>query len=235
MECRICAGELKSLGTVPFDKNNADVPVVNNTPIEYFKCSKCYCIVCPEMLNWTPAQLGAFIYNSKYEVYDPDYKTGARAKEYADFLRGLLPNFKGRHLDYGSGEGLLSKELGWLSTNYDPFSNTERPTGLFHLITAVEVFEHSTDLDSVIKDMIQYLDKRGAIYFSTKLSSKDIKANTDWSYVAPRNGHINIQSRESLIILAKKNNLFFDSMNDGSHVLQFTRNNFKDLQRGTWW
>lgn len=233
MKCNICNGDVKLLGTVPFDKNNADIPIVNTMPIEYYKCSKCYNITCPEMIGWTSDQLGAFIYNSKYALYDPDYYSGLRAKDYAKYFKDLLRGFNGKHLDYGSGGGLLSKELGWNSTNYDPFSSTTKPTGLFNLITAIEVVEHSQDLDIVIKDMLQYLDKRGAILFSTSLSGK--AAGIEWSYIAPRNGHINIQSKESLKLLAIKNGMFFDSIAENVHLLQSTRNNFKDLQRGMKW
>ena len=233
MICKICESLLVSMGSVPFDRNNAGVPIVNLQPIEYFKCPKCFCITSPDMLSWTPAQLEAFVYNDKYVKYDPDYANGERAKDYARFLKELLPNFKGRHLDYGSGQGLLCKELGWESFNYDPFSSTVKPAGIFKFITAVEVFEHSSDLDATIKDMLQYLDKRGTIYFSTRLATKD--SDFSWGYIAPRNGHINIQSKESLKLLATRNNLFFGSLNDGSHLLQSTRNNFKDIQRGMMW
>lgn len=232
MTCKICGGITTSLGTVPFDTNNSGVPVVKIHPIEYVKCTKCYSISSPEMLSWTPDQLAHFVYNQDYIKYDPDY-TGFRAEDYGQFLQKLLPKGVQKHLDYGSGCGGLSEILNWHSENYDPYSSTKRPVGHFNLITAIEVFEHSTDLDRTIKDIMQYLDRRGAIFFSTSLADKNTKI--DWSYIAPRNGHINIQSKESMKILARNNGLFFDSIKENIHVLQRTRNDFKDLQRGTKW
>lgn len=233
MTCKICGSKLELLGSVPFDKNNADVPIVDTTPMDYYKCTKCYNIICPEIVSWTLDQIGSTIYNEEYIKYDPDYKNGVRAKDYAQFLIKMLGSFKGRHLDYGSGEGLLAKELNWDSTNYDPYSSTDKPIGLFNLITAIEVIEHSSDLDFVIKDMLQYLDKRGVILFSTTLVDKNTPLSC--GYISPRNGHINMQSKESLKVLAIKNNMFFDSIAGNIHLFQSTRNNFKDLQRGMRW
>lgn len=229
MTCKICGGKTTSLGSIPFDSNNANMPIVDETPVEYTKCTKCYNIVCPEMLSWPPDQLRLKVYNQDYIKYDPDYTTGVRAGDYGKYIKGLLPNYRGRHLDYGSGGGLLSKYLGWNSTNYDPYANNIKPTGLFKFITVIEVIEHSTDLEVTIKDIVQYLDKRGVIFMSTCLADKDTPIS--WAYIAPRNGHINIQSVQSMKIIATKYSLFFNSISENIHVLQATRNDFKDLQR----
>lgn len=234
MICTICAGKLESLGYVPFDKNNADIPIVDVTPIEYVKCSKCYNITCPEMISWSSEKLGATVYNDEYVKYDPDYANGERAKDYGRFIKGLLPAFKDTHLDYGSGAGSLSKELGWKSANYDPFSGTTLPEGIFKFITLIEVVEHSPDVVELFNNVIKYLDKkRGVIMISTCLATKD--TDITWPYIAPRNGHINIQTQESMKLIASKHNMFFNSITENIHFIQSTRNNFKDIQRGMRW
>lgn len=226
MACPICGGTEISLGTVPFDRNNAGVPMVNVTPMEYHQCTKCYFLYCPEMLGWTPEDLGNKVYNEEYVNYDPDY-TGLRPRNYADYFSASIHASRAskfRHLDYGSGGGIMSDELnkrGWNSAPYDPYSHREPPVGKFKLITAIEVFEHSLNVDGTIKDILQYLDSGGVIIFSTQLADADTKI--DWWYIGARNGHISILSKESMKILAIRNGLYFSSLNPGIHVLQRNR------------
>lgn len=234
MTCHICASPTVSLGTRPFDTNNAAVSIVDETPIEYTKCTKCFNIVAPEMCSWSVADLSATVYNEDYVKYDPDYANGERARDYSRFIKGLLPTFKDTHLDYGSGAGSLSKELGWKSANYDPFSSTTLPEGIFKFITLIEVVEHSPDVIELFNNVIKYLDKkRGVVMISTCLATKD--TDITWPYIAPRNGHINIQTQESMKLIASKHNMFFNSITENIHFIQSTRNNFKDIQRGMRW
>lgn len=63
MSCEFCGGVCFLLGSIPFDRNNAGVPVINsNTPMEYFKCNKCHSITCPEMQRWNSVD-GPLTYN----------------------------------------------------------------------------------------------------------------------------------------------------------------------------
>ena len=232
MSCPICGGIEVSLGTVPFDRNNAGVPVVNMTPMEYHRCTTCNFIYCAEMLAWTPEDLGAKVYNEEYIKYDPDY-TGLRPRNYADYFCAAIPPSKAktfRHLDYGSGQGIMCDELnkrGWNSAPYDPYSHKEPPVGKFKLITAIEVFEHSLNVDNTIKDIVQYLDRGGVIIFSTQLA--DFNTTIDWWYIGARNGHISILSALSMKMLAIRNNLYFSSLNQGIHILQRNRRDAHNL------
>jgi hypothetical protein len=232
MICPICLEYSKLLGSIAFDRNNAGVPVINTSLIDYYKCSSCYFVYCPEMLSWTPDILGDIVYNEDYIKYDPDY-TDVRPKNYAVFFRdtfnGRTPG-RVRHLDYGSGSGIMSDQLikyGWNSDSYDPYVSTFKPIGRYDFVTAIEVFEHSLDIDTTIKDIKSYLTPKGVIVFSTQLATKD--TTIDWWYIGARNGHIGILSKESLKILAIRNNLYFSSLNDGIHILQPNKNNLRDM------
>ena len=235
MQCSICSESLVLLGTVPFDRNNAGVAIVDTTPMDYYKCSSCDFICCPEMLCWTPEQFAEKVYNAEYVKYDPDY-LGTRPKNYAKMLREILPGRLPRlkHLDYGSGAGIMSKELQarhWNSSYYDPYSSPEKPTGAFNFITAIEVFEHSNNIDATIKDIKSMLDvRKGVVLFSTLFA--DEHTNIDWWYIGARNGHIGILSEKSMKLLAIRNGLFLSSLSVGVHCLQSSRNNLKDLSRG---
>lgn len=232
MKCKICLGELKYIGSVPFDRNNQEIPIIDNTPMEYYQCRKCDAICCPEMLKWSTKKLSEKIYNQDYIKYDPDY-LDVRPKNYANALIGLFGNKKPKHLDYGSGAGVMVEELkryGWDSVGYDPYSNNKKPTDRFQFISAIEVVEHSSDIDKTIKDMKQYLHSDGFIGFSTLLAIPNI--GIDWTYIGARNGHINIQSEKSINIIAKNNGLHFHSTSINFHILQRKKDNFRKMIYG---
>jgi 2-polyprenyl-6-hydroxyphenyl methylase/3-demethylubiquinone-9 3-methyltransferase len=232
MNCVICLGELKLLGSVGFDRNNADIPVINSTEVHYYKCAECNFVCAPEMLSWSTEKLGREVYNEDYIKYDPDY-IETRPKNYSKFLLNNIRSSsvqKIKHLDYGSGLGVLSAELiknKWNSTSYDPFSNPVKPPGRFNFITAIEVFEHSNNIDTTIKDIKSLLENNGVVLFSTLLANS--ATTIDWWYIGARNGHIGILSEKSLKIVATRNNLFFSSISDGLHILQSQRSNKKDV------
>jgi 2-polyprenyl-6-hydroxyphenyl methylase/3-demethylubiquinone-9 3-methyltransferase len=180
------------------------------------------------MLIWTPEQLGIEVYNDTYVNYDPDYKEVRPSNWAHTFYSSIdyryLKNI--RHLDYGGGSGIMSKILknrNWESTSYDPYyENNVRPQGKYNLITAIEVVEHALDIRKTLDDIISFLDKTGVLVFSTLLANK--KTDIDWWYIGARNGHISILSVDSLKLLAKERNMYFQSINEGLHILQPTRN-----------
>lgn len=231
MKCYICNGELNLLGSIPFDKNEGILPCVDTTPIEYHKCSKCNFICSLELLQWSAEKFKEKVYNEDYSKVDTGYG-GVRAANNVELIRQICRN-RVSHLDYGSGEGHLSDLLvkeGWDSTYYDPYTHPNRPKGKFKLITAIEVFEHSTNIFDTVKDIKSFLDRDGVILFTTRLA--DETTPIDWWYICARSGHIGILSQESLKIVAQRNNLFVSSADELVHILQPSRNNIKQLTRG---
>lgn len=233
MSCTICSGtKIVSLGSVPFDRNNADVPIKNYTLMEYLRCNNCNFVYCPEMLSWTAKDLGDKVYNEDYIKYDPDY-VEIRPKNYAKIFADLpaISTSNIKHLDYGSGSGVMSNELrkrGWNSSCYDPYSSSTKPTSKFNFITAIEVFEHSLNINDTVTDIKNLLDvPTGVICFSTQFANSS--TNIDWWYIGARNGHISILSEESMKIIATRHNLFFSSINQGIHLLQSKRSNYRGL------
>lgn len=232
LNCYICGGGMESIGFVPFDRNNSNQPIVNDTPVEYHKCNKCHCVLCLDMLTWSPEKLGKEVYNDSYPLFDPDY-ISTRPANYAKYLTDTIPAIfrsKIRHLDYGSGTGVMSnilKSSKWDSEGYDPFSSPNRPNRKFNFITCIEVLEHSTNSFNTLEDIVSMLDSNGVLMLSTLLSDKS--TTIDWWYIGARNGHINIMSKESMLILAKKYHLFFSSLSPNLHIFQRARSNMKNV------
>lgn len=178
-------------------------------------------------MNWTNDEFHSRIYNEDYAIVDPDY-LNKRPEFNFSLLERFFKNVKNviTHLDYGGGNGSLSKKLveaGWNSKSYDPFSETENNISnieKFNLITAFEVFEHAPNPNLLMEKIINLINDDGVVILSTLINDGNIKVNQrlDWWYASPRNGHVSLFSLKSLKILGEKYNFNFASMGVGYHV-----------------
>ena len=179
----------------------------SGTAVYYFLCDECGFCFAPEFRAWTPANFRERIYNEEYVRVDPDY-VERRPRAMADVLRGLFPALPAtaRHLDFGSGNGSMTRllrEAGWNSVAHDPFDPATSGSidgGPFELVSAFEVFEHSQDVPALARDVATLVADEGLIALSTMLSDGALKRGRrlDWWYAAPRNGHISLFSASSL-------------------------------------
>ncbi|MEI6762287.1 MAG: class I SAM-dependent methyltransferase [Betaproteobacteria bacterium] len=233
--CPVCNSVAQLLDVVDFNKSCEEargkfLPLTGRS-IYYASCASCGFVFAPEMHQWSAQEFAQHVYNDAYIDVDPDYaeaRPAANAAALADMFKGKSNGI--RHLDFGAGQGLLSAKLaakGWNSSAYDPFVNTTTALsslGKFHLITAYEVFEHSPDVQKLMKDIKSLLADDGIVLFSTLLSDQQITPNArlNWWYAAPRNGHISLFNGQSLHLLALQHGLQLGSFSAGFHVL-FTK------------
>jgi hypothetical protein len=232
--CPICSSASPFLESLDLNKSCADVsqpqPVFPRSghAIDYHLCTNCGFCFAPEIMRWTEDNLRTKIYNEDYIRVDPDY-VEKRPDDYAVTLPKVFPWMGSnlRHLDFGGGDGRLSRKLcefGWDSRVYDPFGGdgllATPPTGLFELITAIEVFEHSQDPHQMLNRLASLLAPDGVIFFSTSVSDREHLATRGlkWWYAAPRNGHISLYSRNALKILGRQHGLLCTSLSDNNHV-----------------
>lgn len=229
--CPICEQPCTLLDVVDFNKSCAEGRGIflelSGIPIYYAICSNCRFCFAPELTKWTPGQFKEQIYNDQYIAIDPEYRD-ARPRLCAEHLMAIFGEQADqiRHLDYGGGNGLLSRllcEADWTSMSYDPHdrrSATLDGASRFDLITAFEVFEHASDIHQVMTELRGLLTPNGLIVFSTTLSDGNILEHRrlDWWYASPRNGHISLFSRHSLAILARRYKLNFASFTSDLHV-----------------
>jgi hypothetical protein len=118
----------------------------------------------------------------------------------------------GRMLDYGGGEGLLTRILrdhGFDAYNYDPYSISNLSFGFnlesildndrFSVISIIEVLEHLTNPREALGDLLK---KTSTVFLSiTTIPSDDVNPNTVpvWDYYALAEGqHINFPSQSGL-------------------------------------
>jgi glycosyltransferase involved in cell wall biosynthesis len=230
--CPICASPANVLDTVDFNKsceeqNGVTMPP-SGRPVQYYLCNNCEFCFAAELCDWSIKQFADNIYNDEYATFDPDY-IDVRPRLNAENIVLMLGKQKSRinHLDYGGGNGLLSRlllEQNFNSTSYDPFVNDQafkQSLGKFNLITAFEVFEHVPSVHSLMSDLKSLLADDGLILFSTVLSDGHIQPSKrlTWWYAAPRNGHISLFSRKSLATLASQEHFELASCTDGFHAL----------------
>lgn len=197
MNCPICNDNMKLLFTVSFRYSLSGMA-------DYFQCISCGYIKAPLFDNWTE-KAWKQIYNEKYHLVD----TGAKVRQYR-YANMINTYFFDYHLDYGSGEGLVSKILsqsGRNSYSYDPFykNDKELPNIKFDFVSAIEVLEHLTNPNMLFKqiDDMTYINCK--MLATTKLSSSFTKPIEKFWYVNPYAGHICFYTDKSLQILAENN------------------------------
>jgi len=212
--CPICGRPTEILDVVDFNKSCIEAQgaylQLSGKPIYYNRCTDCGFALAPEMWGWSREDFSEHVYNADYKIVDPEYDA-VRPEANVQFIETLFPDAAAggaKHLDYGSGSGLLVDRLqakGWTSTAYDPFVHgEERPTGKFDLITAFEVFEHVSSVETLMRDLKALAADEAIILFSTVISDPYIAVNRrlDWWYASPRNGHISLYTADSLKRLA---------------------------------
>lgn len=224
MNCPICQGHGDHNADIPFSKS-CEVFDSAGELIEYLTCRECGFSWAPELCAKDKDWFSVNIYNADYHLFDPEYDGARAARQAQNIIYAYHWARKQiRHLDFGSGNGLLTERLkraGFDSVAYDPFVHLEAPAGRFNLITCFEVFEHVPDPQQLMRHLASYLDDTGILIASTLLSD-DQGPLLDWWYASPRNGHISLYSGRSLGELAVQHSLRAHISSEGTH--SFFRN-----------
>ncbi len=230
--CKCCGTRAPLFGVVDFHKHSQlHYPValgVSGIPIYYYRCPGCGFIFSTAFDHFTMEDFHRWIYNEDYLQVDRDFLE-ARPRTNAAFLYDLLARQRPQViLDYGGGNGLLAEMLratGFRADTYDPFvaQFAERPQQRYDCIVSFEVAEHSTDPAHTFADMNELLQDPGVIIFSTLIQPDTIeKEGLNWWYAGPRNGHVSLYTRASLLALGQPHGLQLASLNDNLHL--FYRN-----------
>ena len=230
-ECKIC-GEASELFTIVESGKhcNLQLPSVvfgSGEKVKYYRCLSCEFIFTTFLDAYSPEALKADIYNDDYVKFDPLYPK-IRPQNNARFLKAILEDSfledeRPRVLDYGAGNGLLSKLIGgkFNVENYDAL-NAEfdiLPPGPIDVIFSSEVVEHMPSPRVFVDDWSVSLSEAGCVIFSTKLQPDDIDVlRGDWWYIGPRNGHVSFFSGKSLRTLCSLAGLRCESLTEDWHI-----------------
>lgn len=209
--CKLCRGLAPFCDVVDLNKicSKADPYVFGSSGVSvaYFQCMHCGFVFTEFFDNWSSAEFSKFIYNEDYVKVDGAY-VSVRPMAMANQAGRLLKGHEGaRILDYGSGSGVFTREMrakGFTAVqDYDPFSNPQRPSGLFDFITCFEVIEHAPDPVGLLADVVSLMAPGGSFLFSQALQPDNFAdLRGAWWYMAPRNGHVSLYSANALSVLA---------------------------------
>lgn len=210
--CKICGGAAALYGVVDFNKSGDETRGIRlplaGIPIYYRCCAACGFLFTDAFDSWSHEEFKAHIYNDDYLAVDPDY-TEIRPRANAELVAALWVEHMAatRVLDFGGGNDVLCSVLrskGFPDAQtYDPMvpEYAQRPREKFDLVTCFETFEHLPDPDAGIARMVECLTETGLVLYSTVVQPADFSSHgVGWWYVAPRNGHVSIFTREALSI-----------------------------------
>lgn len=210
--CKICDGETEIQGYVDLGRScevrNGTYLPFTGTPVKYLRCDDCGLLFTTHFDDWTFADFRREIYNDDYPKADPGWTDGIRAREGAKITAIVMGQYGyASTMDYGCGNGELTKELKRQGVkraySYDPiYSGTGRY--LAELVTAFEVFEHTPSPKHTVADALADVSASGRLLFTTCVCDQIPRQQTDWWYIAPRNGHVSIYSSKALAILFDK-------------------------------
>ena len=232
--CKCCGGASRLCGVVDFSRSCEDrttgisVEPHAGVPISYFCCDDCGFVFTPAMDAWTRQDFSTHIYNDDYVRHDPDY-LGKRPVTSAKLISGSFPEMAwGNVLDFGSGLGLLEKELksrGFAQVDsYDPYASEagvrRALAEKYQTVVCFEVFEHHPQPHELMAELKKFLADDGAILFSTMLVTDQVMAEgiENWWYCAPRNGHISLFTSRALVALGRQHGFKVGAFSDNLHV-----------------
>lgn len=208
--CKVCGGASPLHGVVDFNKSclvfKGSYVKLSGIPVWYYRCDECGFLFACQFDDWTREQWMSHVYGEGYESFDPDGEIRARANAppLFDYLERRVARYGAqRVLDFGGGRGELVRLLrdrGVDAILWDPVldgAEMARPPPL-DVITAFEVFEHTTTPRGTLDCLLALLKPEGALLFSTlTLDGLPPQACDHW-YIAPRNGHVSLHTQESL-------------------------------------
>lgn len=221
--CKICGGPATPHTQIDLGFSCGGPHPLSGEYVPYHRCAICGFIYTRFMDHWTSGEFAERIYNDIYGHIDPGYD-GWRARMFAPDVIAMLGERRPRILDYGGGKGVLSgllREAGFEAESYDPFSSPKRPKGLFDLVIAVEVLEHSVTPMETLQEMRDLLEPDGAILATTLVGSPRPDADNPSDYIAPRNGHVQQFTIPSLMIAANQIGARYYAGSSSRHLFTF--------------
>ncbi len=227
--CKCCGGAAYWFGAADFSKTcedrNGPVFAPSGQAVDYYRCTACGFLFTDLLDDWSSERLKRDIYNEDYVKADPEI-TGVRAARIAEIVEDLCGAWRDRLriFDYGGGTGGLVDELRRRGFRHvdggDPFFGEPRelPRGL-DLMLCIEVLEHLVRPADPFVAAQQALGEDAALLVTTVVQPVNIAGHgAAWWYLAPRNGHISLHSRDSLHALAARHGFRIASLSEGTHL-----------------
>jgi Methyltransferase domain len=230
--CKVCEHDAEVFDVVDWRKT-CDLQLypggLSGCPVYYFRCPDCGFVFTDFCDDFQPSDWQRLVYNEDYRLVDPDY-VERRPRQNAAVIESYLSHFDRSvvGLDYGGGNGLTTDILrgkGHRFDTYDPFGRQDlscATDSMYGFCSAFEVAEHVPDPMGFMKNLLSLVrSERFVVMIGTQVHDGLVsnESRLSWWYVAPRNGHISIYSRRSLMHLAAACGLELVSMSRSTHFM----------------
>jgi 2-polyprenyl-6-hydroxyphenyl methylase/3-demethylubiquinone-9 3-methyltransferase len=228
--CKCCGAPAPWFGAADFAKTCEDRHGAPPFPpagwsVDYHRCGDCGFLFSRFLDDWPQERVQREIYNDDYAKADPDL-AAARPEEQANGIERLFGHARAqlRVLDFGGGTGELARRLrarGFARVDsIDPFHGVNQVRlSRVDLMLCFEVIEHLPNPALPFEAAAAVLKDDAAMFFSTLVQPDDIETQgAAWWYLAPRNGHISLHTRQSLTALTQRHGLSLGSFNDAFHL-----------------
>lgn len=188
--------------TCPICSNQA-LPRLNKGSVFYHQCANCHTLFCDPLDNDN-------MIGGEHEEGRNIEQNHLRIARIDDMIKGSKKD-NIHILDFGCGHGMLIADLkksGYENVaGYDAYNddyNRLPEKNKYHIITAIEVIEHTSAPYAEVDVIFRSLIPGGVVMFET--SFVDIAAQEgieleDFFYIAPQNGHSTIFSHHGLDLL----------------------------------
>lgn len=209
--CNICGSVSNALFTQK---------ILNQYSVKYYKCTNCEFIQTETPYWLTEA------YESAINIEDTGIvqRNLLLAVQLTPFF--LTMSKSAKFLDYGGGFGTFTRimrDLGFDAYWEDPLCKNLLARGfeakkkdLFQLVTALELFEHISNPQKLLKMLLKRSD---IILFSTQTHDK-VTDIANWWYMGYSHGqHISLYSKKSIELLASLNSAHAASIGSNIHVI----------------
>ncbi len=228
--CKICGAPAELYGVVDFHKSCEELKgirlALSGIPIYYRRCVACKFVFTDAFDDWSTDQFKTHVYNAGYKIVDPGFES-ERPRMNAKVVLDMWAQHKSglRVLDFGGGNDALCTALrdnGFAEAlTYDPMmpQYAQRPEGKFDLVTSFETIEHLPDPMAGVASIVESAAVPGLVFFTTTIQPLDFDTvGLNWWYVAPRNGHVSIFSRQALTAAWARHGYKVVSVDSNTHI-----------------
>lgn len=203
--------------------NNKSLPRLKKGITQYFQCVNCKTLFCDALDQ--DDKVGG-----QYEQERNEKENNLRI-ERVKLITKEIPKDLVRVLDFGCGNGLLVNDLmneGYNCIGFDPYNEKYRKLPekeAYHIICAVEVFEHLSfpfrEIDLIYRSLVD----TGCVIIETgfvDICDYENISLEEYFYVAPQDGHSTIFSHHGLDVLMATRG-FTPRENFNKHVRLFQK------------
>lgn len=187
--------------TCPICSNQA-LPRLAKGNTQYHQCTNCHTLFCDPLDNDN-------MIGGEHEVGRNVEQNHLRIARIDEMIKGSKKD-NIHILDFGCGHGMLIGDLaneGYVVSGYDAYSdvyNNLPEKNNYHIITAIEVIEHTSSPYAEVDVMFRSLIPGGVVMFETSfidIAEQEGIELEDFFYIAPQNGHSTIFSHHGLDLL----------------------------------